>query len=157
MKKMYMLLIIAFTLFVAPMAHVAAADVPGFYQVGGNYLTFTGREDTSKGYRVYGYDCDVDLRENFAERYLNALVNNFNFSIVDHYVNDYRRGQAKMWDVWVLRYDGNKNPSTFVHKNPANLRNPYYCHLVVSRGKDWNTEITHFSVRISYDLSYGED
>ena len=156
MKKVFLPMLLAWTIFTSAV-QVEAADVPGFYQVGGNYLTFTGRENTSKGYRVYGYDCDVDLQENFAERYLNALVNNFNFSILDHYVNDYRRGQAKLWDVWVLRYNGYKNPSTFVHKNVAKLKSPYYCHLVVSRGKDWTTGITHFSIRVSNGLSYGED
>ena len=127
MKKLFSVFVLAVLLMaVVPMEQVSAAGVPGFFQVGGNYLTFTGREDSSKGYRVYGYDCDVDLRENFAEQYVNALVNNYNFRVIDHYVNDYRRGQAKMWDRWVLRYVGSGNVPTFVHKNPANLKNPYY-------------------------------
>ena len=156
MKKIFSVVLMGIAVFIST-AIVEAADVPGFYQVGENYLTFTGREDTSKGFRVYGYDCSVDLKEDFAERYLNALVNYCDFQIIDHYVNDYRRGQAKMWDRWVLRYVGTKNASTFVHKNVNNLKNPYYCHLVVSRGKDWSTGITHFAISITYDLSYGED
>ena len=158
MKKiLFSLVVILMTFVFAPISQTEAAMVPGFHQLGRNYLSFTGREDTTKGYRVYGYDCSVDLNENFAERYLNALVNNYNFRIIDKYANDYRRGQAKLWEVWVLEYIGSERVSAFVHKNIQNRKNPYYCHLVVSRSKDWNTGITHFSIRVSYDLDYGED
>ena len=156
MKQFLLPILLAFALLV-PTVQVQAADVPDFYQVGERYLTFTGRENTRKGARVYGYDCSVDLKESFAEQYLRALVSNYGFVIIDHYVNDYRRGQAKLWDCWVLKYKGSKYASTFVHKNPANLKNPYYCHMVVSRSKDWNRGITHFAIYVTNNLSYGED
>lgn len=146
-----------FSVVIVSFTKVEAADVPGFYQVGSKYLTFTGREDTRKGCRVYGYDCDVDLQENFAERFMYSLIKNYNFRLIGHYVNDYRRGQAKYYERWVFVYTGSKRVSTFEHKNMADRKNPYYCHLVVGRSKDWNSGITHFSIRISYDLSYGED
>ena len=159
MKKiLFMLIVAVIAIFsVIPMHNVFAASVPGFFQVGGKYLTFTGRENTKKGYRVYGYDCSVDLNEQFAERYLNALIKQYNFKIIGHYVNDYRRGQARLWERWVLQYTGSERISTFVHKNIQNRKNPYYCHLVVSRGKDWNSEITHFAIYVSNGLGYGED
>lgn len=156
MKKFLTVLLFALAISL-PVTFAEAADVPGFHQVGGRHLTFTGRENTGKGARVYGYDCSVDLKENFAEQYLRALVSNYDFVMIDHYVNDYRRGQAKLWDRWVLKYKGSKYASTFVHKNPANLKNPYYCHMVVSRSKDWNRGITHFAIYVTNNLSYGED
>ena len=136
MKKFLTVLLFALAISL-PATLAEAADVPGFHQVGGRHLTFTGRENTGKGARVYGYDCSVDLKESFAEQYLRALV--------------------KLWDRWVLKYKGSKYASTFVHKNPANLKNPYYCHMVVSRSKDWNRGITHFAIYVTNNLSYGED
>lgn len=79
MKKFLMLALAVFL--IVPIAKAQAVDVPGFYQVGKNYLDFTGRENTGKGYRVYGYDCSVDLNENFAEMYMSALINNYNFQL----------------------------------------------------------------------------
>ena len=155
MKK-FLMLVLAFVIFI-PTIQAKAADVPGFYQVGGNYLTFTGREDTGKGYRAYGYNCSVDLSENFAERYMNALINSYNFRLIGHYVNDYRRGQAKLFERWIFAYNGSKRVSTFQHKNIQDRKNPYYCHLVVGRSKNWQAGTTHFSVLISYGLTYGED
>ena len=156
MKKFLLLLMFAVAILI-PTAQVSAADVPGFYQVGSRYLTFTGREDTGNGFRVYGYDCDIDLEEDFAEQYMRALVNNYDFEFVDSYVNDYRRGQAKLYERWIFDYTGSKRVSTFQHKNIQDRKNPYYCHLVVGRSKDWNSGITHFSIRVAYGLTYGED
>ena len=156
MKKLLTVLLFALAI-ALPVTFAEAADVPGFYQVGGKYLTFTGREDTSNGFRVYGYDCDIDLNENFAEQYMRALMNNYNFRLIGHYVNDYRRGQAKFYERWVFAYTGSKNVSKFQHKNIQDRKNPYYCHLVVGVSKDWQSEITHFSIRVAYGLTYGED
>lgn len=155
MKKFLMLALAVFL--IVPIAKAQAVDVPGFYQVGKNYLDFTGRENTGKGYRVYGYDCSVDLNEIFAEMYMSALINNYNFQLIGHYVNDYRRGQAKLFERWVFAYSGSKNVSTFIHKNLKDLHNPYYCHLVVGRSKNWQSGITHFSISVANGLSYGED
>ena len=81
MKKFLLPMLLTFALLV-PTVQVQAADVPGFHQVGGRHLTFTGRENTKKGARVYGYDCSVDLKESFAEQYLRALVSNYGFVTV---------------------------------------------------------------------------
>ena len=158
MKKFLLPLLLAVAILI-PTVQAQAADVPGFYQVGRNYLTFTGREDeTGKGYRVYGYDCSVDLNEDFAERYMQALMNNYGFRPIGHFVNDYRNSDsARLYENWVFVYTGSKRVSKFELFNYADLNNPYYCHLNVSRTKDWNSEITHFSIRIAYGLTYGED
>lgn len=66
MKQFLLPILLAFALLV-PTVQVKAADVPDFYQVGGRHLIFTGRKNTTKGARVYGYDCSVDLKESFAE------------------------------------------------------------------------------------------
>ena len=157
MKKFLAVFLLSLTI-ALPAAFAEAADVPGFYQVGGKYLTFTGREDiTGKGYRAYGYDCSVDLNENFAERYMQALTNNFNFRLIGHYVNDYRKTSATLYETWIFAYTGSKNVPTFQHKNIQDRKNPYHCHLVVGRSNNWQTDIRHFAIRVAYGLTYGED
>ena len=60
-------------------------------------FTFTGRENMpGKGYRVYGYDCSVDLNGGFAEWYMLALVNNYGFQFVEHFVKNRRRTSAEI-------------------------------------------------------------
>lgn len=155
MKKFLTVLLFALTI-ALPATFGEAADVPGFYQFGNGYLTFTGRED-GREKRIYGYDCSVDLKEDFAEQFMLTLVNNYNFRFIDSYVKDYRRGQAKMWQYWIFEYTGSKNVSAFEHKNIQDRKNPYYCHLVFSRSKNWQTGITHFPIKIANGLTYGED
>lgn len=158
MKNFLTALLLALTIILPTTFVEAAVDVPDFYQVGKDYLTFTGREDTGNGFRVYGYDCNIDLNENFAEQYMRALVNNYNFRLIGHYVNDYRRQPSvTLYERWVFAYTGSKNVSKFQHKNIQDRKNPYYCHLVVGRSKNWQSEITHFSVRVAYGLTYGGD
>lgn len=158
MKKFLTVLLFALAMAIAlPATLTEAADVPGFHQFGGQYLTFTGREDTGNGFRVYGYDCDIDLDEDFAEQFMLTLVNNYNFQFIDSYVNDYRRGQAKLFERWIFEYTGSKNVSEFQHKNIQDRKNPYYCHLFVSRSKNWQSGITHFGIYVAYGLTYGED
>ena len=151
MKKFLLPLMLAVAILI-PAAQTQAADVPGFYQVGGRYLTFTGREGTGNGYRVYGYDCSVDLNEDFAEEFMSSLSN---FRLVGHFVNDYK-GKAKSRECWIFVYTGSKNVSKFEYKNMRD-RKTYYGHLVVGRSKNWQTDITHFSIRVAYGLTYGED
>ena len=154
MKKFLATFLLALAIAI-PATFAEAADVPDFYQIGGRNLTFTGKEiGKNKPMRVYGYDCSVDLNENFAEQFMNNLSN---FRLIGHYVNDYRRGQAKIWERWIFVYTGSKSPATFEHKNVKDRKNPYYCQLVVSRSKDWNTEITHFAVYVANGLTYGGD
>lgn len=109
-----------------------------------------------KPLRVYGYDCSIDLKENFAEQYIGNL-SNYGFQLIGHYVNDYRRGQARLFERWVFIYNGSKRVAKFEHKNIQDRKNPYYCHLVVGRSKDWQSGITHFSIKIADGLTYGED
>lgn len=157
MKNFFLPLILAFAILI-PTVQAQAADVPGFYQFGRAYLTFTGKEiGKYQPMRVYGYDCDIDLNEEFAEIYMGTLIKKYNFKLIGHYINDYRRGQAKLYEHWVFKYNGSKSVSTFEQKNYADMKNSYYCNLVVGRSKDWNAGITHFSIRIANGLTYGED
>ena len=156
MKKFFLPLVLAFTILITTAA-TEAADVPGFHQVGGRYLTFTGRENiNSKGYRAYGYDCNIDLNEDFAERYMRALVNNYNFKLIGHYVQDYRRTSAHLYETWVFAYNGSKKVSTFTSKDRQHNRS-YSCQLTVERTNRWDTDTRHFSIRVAYGLTYGED
>lgn len=152
MKKF--LILLAAIILIFPASITYAADVPSFYQFGGRYLTFTGREDSAKkGLRVYGYDCSVDLNENFAERFMSNLSN---FKLVGHYFNDYRRTSVETFEYWVFVYTGSKYVPQFIQKNYHN-KQTYNANLVVGRHKNWQRETTHFSIRISNGLTYGED
>lgn len=152
MKKIFLMFLLT-TVILSPAIQAQAADVPGFYQFGGRHLTFTGKEGTGNGYRVYGYDCSVDLNENFAERFMNSLGN---FRLTGHYVNDYVKVNAKFRETWVFTYTGSKNVSRFIQKDYGRRQN-YNAHLVVAKVKNWQTDITHFSIRVAYGLTYGED
>ena len=153
MKKFLLSLLVTVAILIPTIA-VEAADVPSFSQIGSRYLTFTGKEVGKKQpIRIYGYDCSVDLKENFAEQFMNSL---YNFKLVGHYFNDYRRTSAETFEYWVFVYTGSKSISTFVQKDHHNKRT-YNAHLVIGRHKNWQRETTHFSIRIANGLTYGDD
>lgn len=149
MKK-FLMLVLAFVLII-PIAKAQAADVPNFQDVGGNYLTFTGREVAAKkGYICYGYDCDIDLNENFAEQFINYLVQNCGFQFAGHKFDDFTRTSAQTFEYWQFNYVGSKYVAPF-QKSKKSVP----CHLEVGRSKNYQTGITHFSVRIANGLTYG--
>ena len=153
MKKFLMPLLLIVAIMI-PTAIAEAADVPSFYQVGGNYLTFTGKEvGRKKPIRTYGYDCSIDLRENFAEQFMNNL---YNFRLVGHFFNDYRRTSAETFEEWIFVYTGSKRVSTFVEKDHHSNRT-YNANLVVGIRKNWQQETTHFFIRVANGLTYGDD
>lgn len=157
MKKFLLPLLLALAILI-PAAQTQAADVPGFYQFGGKYLTFAGGQDLrADGYRTYVYNFDIDLNEDFAERYIQHLLRNYNFRLIDHTVQEYTLGQSKMFENWFLVYTGSKRVSKFEALNIDDLHNPYYCHLKVGRSKDWEAERAYFSIAVAYGLTYGED
>ena len=149
-EKVLMLVLAVFL--IVPIANAQAADVPSFYQVGGRYLTFTGRENAAN-LRTYGYNCNVDLNENFAEHFMSSLSN---FQMVGHYFNDYRRTSAETFEYWVFVYTGSKYAPSFIQKD-YHKRQTYNAHLVVGRHKNWQRGTTHFSIKLSNGLTYGED
>ena len=98
------------------------------------------------------------MNENFAEQYMRALINNYNFRLIGHYVNDYRKQPSvTLYETWVFTYTGSKRVSKFQHKNIQDRKNPYYCHLVVGISNNWQTGIRHFAIRVAYGLTYDED
>lgn len=134
-----------------------SADVPDFAQFGGSYLKFTGKENSSNSrgnYVVYGYDCSVDLQENFAEQFMNYLVQNFPFQFITHEHKKYP-SLAKVRDHWYFKYVGSKGVPTFDALKPGSAKSFIPCHLNVVRRKDFQSGITHFSIRIARGLSYG--
>ena len=141
-----------------PSIQAQAADVPGFHQVGGKYLTFVGGQDLrADGYRTYVYHFDIDLNENFAEQYVANLTRNYNFRLIAHFVNDFRSHAASMYETWLFEYTGSKKVSAFEKFNVEDLHNPYYCHLSVNKAKRWEHEEAYFSIAVAYGLTYGED
>lgn len=155
MKKFLLTMLAVLIIF--PAAKAAAADLPDFAQFGSGYLNFTGRENSSNrrgNYVSYGYDCSVDLRENFAEQYMNYLVQNFPFQFIGHDSKEYK-ASAAVSDYWYFKYVGSKNVRTFDALKHGSAKAFVPCHLQVSRRKDFQSGITHFSIRIASGLSYG--
>ncbi len=114
-------------------------------------MSFTGKEVADKkGYICYGYDCSIDLDENFAEQFMNYLVKNCSFQYVNHDFRDFARTSAKTFEHWQFNYTGSKYVSKFQKTKKA-----VPCHLEVGRTKDFQKGITHFSIRIANGLSYG--
>ena len=133
MKKVFMICLLAFAVMI-PTAIASAADVPDFRQVAGNYVRDGERVQTKKGYRVYAYECSVDLNENFAEQYV-QLLSQSGLSYAGHEANDWRRTSAQYLDKWYFYCRGQR--------------------VEFWRYKYFNEGRTSFSVRISNGLSYG--
>ena len=105
MKKFLLPLLLALAILI-PSVQAQAADVPDFRQVAGNYVTDGERVNArKKGYYVYAYNCPLDLRQNFAEQYINLLIRN-GCSFVGHEANDWRRTSAQYLDKWYFRCRG---------------------------------------------------
>lgn len=157
MKKIFLSILIAIAVLLPTIA-VEAADVPSFYKIGGShfYLTINDRSGTEKGYRYYGYECEVDLNENFAEKFIETLVNDYNFRLIAHYVNDYRDYQLSLSDTWIFIYTGTKKIPLFDTKNYEDMQ-IYKGNLVISRKKNWEDESTRFYITIAKGLTYEED
>lgn len=155
MKKFLIPFMLAVAILI-PTAIVEAADVPSFYQIGGSYLTLTERADTEKGYRFYAYDCNIDLNEEFAEQFIKNLVNDYNFRLAAHFINDYREDQSALYDTWILIYKGSKKISLFDTINYDNMQT-YKGNLSIYRKKDWANKTTTFWIYIANGLTYEDD
>ena len=134
MKKygILLLLVAIFSAFV-PLSHADTADVPDFRRVAGNYVTDGERVNSRKGYRVYAYDCSLDIRENFAEEYCNLLLQS-GLIYNGHEAKDFRRTSAHYIDKWFFSYRG--YPVEF------------WAYRYFDEGR------TSFSVRVSNGLTY---
>ena len=137
MKKVFTMPLLLMAIFVISSISTTvaeAADVPDFRQVAGNYVRDGERVQSRKGYRVYAYECSVDLRENFAEQYINLLRQN-GLALVGHEANDWRRTSAQYLDKWFFRCKG--------------LTVEFWRYKYFGEGR------TSFSVRIANGLTYG--
>ena len=100
------MVVIAVTLsIILPTTYAFAADVPDFRRVAGDYVTDGERVNSRKGYRVYAYDCSLDIRENFAEEYCNLLLQS-GLSYNGHDAKDFRRTSGQYIDKWFFSYRG---------------------------------------------------
>lgn len=128
-------------------------DVPDFYALGGTNLTFTGKE-VWKGGRTYGFDCDVNTKENYIAQFIAALTRNKLFEQIDHDYQDYIATSASTFETWYFVYKGNKNVSLFKSFNPKNIHQQHQNHLNVGVSHDFQRGIKHFSLRIADNLTY---
>ena len=134
-----------------PATFAEAADVPGFYQFGRDYLYSRGI-DNGTGKRSYKYGCSVD----FAEQYVRYLTTNYDFELTGHFFNDYRRTSAETFEEWIFAYTGSKRVASFVEKD-YQARRSYNANLVVGRHKNWEKGDTRFYIRVANGLTYDED
>lgn len=104
MKKFLFPMLLAFAILI-PTVQAQAADLPDFRRVAGNYVRDGERVHSRKGYYVYAYECSVDLRENFAEQYINLLQRS-GLTYLNHKAEDYRRSSAMYIDKWYFRCRG---------------------------------------------------
>lgn len=156
MKNFLTIMLLAIAIVIPTSSSVSAADVPDFANIGGGYLTFTGKEYSRNhgSCEVYGYDCNIDLNENFAEQYINLLLTNYNFRSAGYFVQDNRRSSAQIFENWLFVYTGSKSINMFMKVDYSTMQE-YHCHLTVRRNKNWQTGITHFSIYVATGLSYG--
>lgn len=155
MKRFLIVFLLAFVVSI-PTAIVKAADVPSFYNVGDRYLTLTDREDTAKGYRLYTYECDVNLTEDFAEQFTQILVSKYHFRLNAHFVNDYEKDQSAVFETWCFIYTGSKQISQFDTTNYEDMQT-YSANLLFFKNKDWQTGKTIFWLYVADGLTYAED
>ena len=132
MKKVFMICLLAFAVMI-PTAIASAADVPDFRQVAGNYVRDGERVISKKGYRSYDYECSIDLRENFAEQYINLLQRS-GLTFIKHEYFDWRRTSAQYLDTWHFKCKG--------------------LAVEFSQYKYFDEGRTSFSVRITNGLTY---
>ena len=136
MKKFLLPLFLAFALII-PTAIVEAADVPSFSRVAGNYVPFKLREENKKsGRRTYYYECSVDLRENFAEQYIN-LLRRCGLTYIGHEAKDWRKTSAQYLDRWYFNCKGQR--------------------VEVWQFKYFREGRMTFSVKVPYGLTYEDD
>ncbi len=134
MKKLYVSILVVLAIVASiPLTHATAADVPDFRRVAGDYVTDGERVNSRKGYRVYAYDCSLDIRENFAEEYCNLLLQS-GLSYNGHEAKDFRKTSAQYIDKWFFSYRG--YPVEF------------WAYRYFSEGR------TSFSVRVANGLTY---
>ena len=107
MQKLLLTLFLAIAILI-PTVQAQAADVPNFRRVAGDYVS--GGERThhdKKKMFCYSYECSTDLRQNFAEQYIN-LLRQRGILLVDHEENDWRATSAHYLDIWYFTYKGEK-------------------------------------------------
>ena len=130
-----------------------ATDVPDFAEIGGDYLTFTGIEN-SKGHQNYYYDFDVYPNESFAEQFVRQLTSNYNFKLTGHVAKDYREDGVPVYsEVWFLNYTGSKRVGVFNDRAPGGCRFP--CSLSIFKNKDWGENHAYFCIGVADGLDYG--
>ena len=139
MKKFLLALplLLAFALLI-PTVTAEAADIPSFSRVAGNYAPYKNKENNrKKNLRWYYYECSIDLRENFAEQYINLLKRS-GLTYVGHKADDWRRQSNPAYlDVWYFNCRGQQIE--------------FWCFKRFAEGRKT------FSLKIPYGLTYEDD
>ena len=166
MIKKFLAAVIVGLLFMT--SQIAAAenyDIPSFRLIGGRNVTFTGQEGSTRfsASRVYGYDCSMDLQQNFAQQFLRMLLQTQNFKLTDHTFQDFTDLPEEYitkttYETWYFTYTGSKKDIPLFSE--ANLDHPgdnylrYKAHLRFTESKDYYRGIVHFSIKVARRLTY---
>lgn len=150
MKRIIFLLLV--TVITILSMNVEAADLPDFGDIDQDNLVFRGTQlDNSYDIEVYLW-YDVDSNENFAERYVNFLVNNYPFKYLGHYVKNANHSN-NVSETWFFYYVGSKNVPSFTKKVDRNAA-PYDCHVTLKRFRNYRSGHTEFTIRVAHGLEY---
>lgn len=149
MKKFLLTMLLAFAVMI-PTTNVEAGDVPDFAQIGGNYVGFSGAENSTKGYILYTYTCNMENDRDLAEQFVRLVTSSYQFKLSGHYTQDFTKTSNTSWEHWYFDYRGSKYVVPFQRSN----REVYACHLEISKYRNGQTGVTHFSIRVADGLSY---
>lgn len=149
MKKFFSAMFLAFVMIISTAA-VEAADVPDFANFGRGYLGYSGAETSTKGYTAYTYTCNIENDTGMAEEFVRNVIAAYPFKLAGHYTQDYTQNSNTSWEHWYFTYKGNKYVAPF----QRSYREIYSCHLEISRYRNGQTGVSHFTIRVADGLSY---
>ena len=164
-KKFFVALILGLIEMSSQIVYAENYDIPSFRKIAGRNVTFTGHL-TYDGVNSssFGYKCSMDLEQDFAKQYVQAILNSRNFILTDHRFDDYRKHSSinQTFEHWYFTYVGSKKDvPTF---SVANLDHPgdnylrYKAHLSLIEQKNYIQGTVEFKVSYSRRLTWaGKD
>lgn len=153
MKKV--LLIFLECIFMILPLKIEAADLPDFGDIDKDNLVFKGTQ-LSHSYDVQVYLWyNVSSDEDFAERYVDLLVNEYPFEYLGHYVKNANHSN-NVSETWFFYYTGSKDVPSFTKKANTADRNSasYDCHVTLKRYRNYRSGHTEFTIRVAHGLEY---
>ena len=141
-------------LMLLPTALVEAADVPDFRTVAGNNVQEEIDERVKgRNSNFYSYECDLDLKEDFVNRYVDLLMKKYHFVFIDYHSKEWPLS-ALRHDTWIFKYVGSKTVASFKNEHDGEI---HYCHLRLTKARNFEEGKKYFYLKIANGLTYGGD